>query len=59
MKHKDKSLEEQYQEVFKDLGQRRGEEESNLEQPYFGRIVETVTKYSVTDVPEFVQKLRS
>lgn len=54
MKRKDKSrnLEDQYQEIIKGAPQAPEEVDSSLEQPYFGRIVQTVTTYSVYGKPD-------
>jgi len=49
-KEKSPSLEEQYTEIITVLPDIP--EEPNLEQPYAGRIVQTVTTYSVSDTPK-------
>lgn len=51
-KAKYENLEEQYQEIFKGAPQTPNEVDSSLEQPYFGRIVQTVTTYSVYGKPD-------
>lgn len=56
MKVKDKvpTLEEQYLKILK--GQPVGfpEPDFNLEQPYFGEVVQTVTTYSVCEKPKLI-----
>ena len=56
MKRKDKSptLEEQYLEIFTGAPN-VGEDAPSLEQPYAGKILPTVTTYSITtDQPEIL-----
>ena len=47
------TLEQQYKEVFRSapLIPQTDPDYLNLEQPYFGRIVDTVTTYSVHEIP--------
>ncbi len=56
MKPKDKSptLEEKYTQIIKGSPE-VSEEEISLEQPYAGRIVQTVTTYSISEKPEPIQ----
>lgn len=52
VKEKPQSLESQYLQVFKAAPQAPQPVEPSLEQPYFGRVVQTVTTYSVSEKPE-------
>lgn len=52
-KNKSPSLEEQYLEIFTGTPE-IGEDAPSLEQPYAGRILPTVTTYSITDKPEIL-----
>lgn len=52
IKEKTPTLEEQYLQVFKAEPQAPQPEEPSFEQPYFGRVVQTVTTYSVYEKPE-------
>ena len=54
VKEKVHSLEDQYLQVFKAAPQAPQPEEPSLEQPYFGRVVQTVTTYSVSEKPELL-----
>jgi len=58
MKRKDKShiLQEQYSEILKGSPEEILPNDLVWEEPYAGRIVQTVTTYSVSEKPEPIQE---
>ncbi len=49
-----KILEQQYKQLIKASPFLDTEDEGNLDQPYFGQIVQTVTTYSVCERPKLI-----